>query len=55
MSCGWHEVDSELSMRFPVIFKHLYKTKTANDFFISGDSGYLTFLAWVDPAIRLVG
>ena len=32
-------VDSELSMRFPVIYGHLYKTKTPNDFFISGDSG----------------
>ena len=26
-------------MRFPVIYKYLYETKTRNDFFISGDSG----------------
>ena len=38
----WYTVDSELSMRFPVIYKHLYETKTENDFFISGDSGILS-------------
>lgn len=32
-------IDSELSMRFPVIFPYLYKTMSPNDFFISGDSG----------------
>jgi len=35
---GW-ALDSELSLRFPVIYKYLYETKTENDFFISGDSG----------------
>eukprot|EP00658_Telonema_sp_P-2_P020009 TRINITY_DN17874_c0_g1_i9.p1 TRINITY_DN17874_c0_g1~~TRINITY_DN17874_c0_g1_i9.p1 ORF type:complete len:382 (-),score=69.03 TRINITY_DN17874_c0_g1_i9:335-1480(-) len=35
---GW-AVDSELSMRFPVIYPYLYRTRTANDWFISGDSG----------------
>jgi hypothetical protein len=35
---GW-AVDSELSMRFPVIYKYLYASKTKNDWFISGDSG----------------
>ena len=35
---GW-AVDSELSLRFPVIFDYLYSTRTDQDFFISGDSG----------------
>lgn len=35
---GW-AVDSELSLRFPLIFKYLYETRTVNDFFIAGDSG----------------
>eukprot|EP00051_Salpingoeca_urceolata_P022010 m.352223 g.352223 ORF g.352223 m.352223 type:complete len:293 (-) comp19901_c0_seq5:632-1510(-) len=35
---GW-AVDSELSLRFPVIYKYLYATRTANDVFTSGDSG----------------
>jgi hypothetical protein len=35
---GW-AVDSELSLRFPVIFPYLYATATAQDYFISGDSG----------------
>lgn len=35
---GW-AVDPELSLRFPVIFPYLYKTRTAADYFISGDSG----------------
>lgn len=35
---GW-AVDSELSLRFPVIYKYLYATRSKNDFFIQGDSG----------------
>ena len=35
---GW-AIDSELSMRFPIIFPYLYETRTDNDFFIMGDSG----------------
>ena len=35
---GW-AIDSELSMRFPVIYDYIYETRTPNDFFISGDSG----------------
>ena len=35
---GW-AIDSELSMRFPPVYKHIYDTKTPNDYFISGDSG----------------
>eukprot|EP01062_Namystynia_karyoxenos_P015563 TRINITY_DN15648_c0_g1_i2.p1 TRINITY_DN15648_c0_g1~~TRINITY_DN15648_c0_g1_i2.p1 ORF type:complete len:465 (+),score=139.35 TRINITY_DN15648_c0_g1_i2:561-1955(+) len=35
---GW-AIDSELSMRFPVIYPYLYQTRTANDWFVSGDSG----------------
>ena len=35
---GW-AIDPELSLRFPVLFPYLYKTRTATDYFISGDSG----------------
>jgi len=35
---GW-AVNSELSMRFPVIYPYLYRTRSLNDTFISGDSG----------------
>ena len=35
---GW-AIDGELALRFPVIYKYLYATKTKNDWFISGDSG----------------
>jgi hypothetical protein len=45
---GW-AIDSELSMRFPVIYKHLYATKTPNDFFISGDSG----AGYLNPTLLL--
>ena len=36
-------------MRFPVIYGHLYKTKTPNDFFISGDSG----AGYLNPTLLL--
>ena len=36
-------------MRFPVIYKHLYATKTSNDFFISGDSG----AGYLNPTLLL--
>jgi hypothetical protein len=45
---GW-AIDSELSMRFPVIYKHLYETKTPNDYFISGDSG----AGYLNPTLLL--
>lgn len=35
---GW-AIDGELSLRFPPIFPYLYRTATALDVFISGDSG----------------
>ena len=45
---GW-AIDSELSMRFPVVYDHIYKTRTANDFFISGDSG----AGYLNPTLLL--
>eukprot|EP01065_Artemidia_motanka_P001885 TRINITY_DN10876_c0_g1_i1.p1 TRINITY_DN10876_c0_g1~~TRINITY_DN10876_c0_g1_i1.p1 ORF type:complete len:629 (+),score=121.55 TRINITY_DN10876_c0_g1_i1:49-1935(+) len=35
---GW-AIDGELSMRSPHVFQYVYDTRTANDWFISGDSG----------------
>lgn len=45
---GW-AIDSELSMRFPVIYKLLYETRSENDFFISGDSG----AGYLNPTLLL--